>query len=301
MIVGAVLMIPGIVSTVSLVGLGQLHFQTIFRAGTEHPLLILLLGLSIVGAGIFAIGMVAYVVVGSLSHERAESGYGSVGTILACLGTAVLVANLLTLPYFLGQGVPQPGQPLVSPTAIFLSAVTLDGALLAVVYLRIVNPKVLSWRDMGLTWDELGLRVVQGLGLGILVIAATALVEAALRSIGIQQTQEQMFEGVRSATIPQFFLVLVAGAVIAPIVEEIFFRGYVFTASCRTYGVVPAFILSAILFGLAHVNLQAFIPILLIALVFCYAYWKTGSLIPSMIAHMMNNALALISLYFIPK
>jgi len=180
MIVGAVLMVPGIISTVSLVGLSGLHLQTIFRAGLEHPLLILLLGLSIVGAGIFAIGMVAYVVVGSLSHERAESGYGSAGTILACLGTAIVAANLLTLPYFLSLGGREPGQPLVTPTGLFLSVVALDGALLAVVYFRIVHPKVLSWHDLGLTGEALGQRVVQGFGLGVAVIVATALVETAL-------------------------------------------------------------------------------------------------------------------------
>ncbi len=301
MIAGTVLMVPGIISTVSLVGLAGFHLQTILRAGLEHPLLILLLGLSVIGAGIFAIGMVSYVVVGSLSHERAELGYGSVGTILACLGTAIVAANLLTLPYFLSVGEREPGQPLVTPIALFLSVVVLDGALLVIVYFRIVHPKVLSWHDLGLTRVELGERVAQGFGLGVLVIVATALVEAALRSVGIQQTQEQMFEGVRSASLGQFFLVLIAGAVIAPIIEEIFFRGYVFTAACRTYGVIPAFILSALLFSLAHLNLQALIPILLIAVLFCFAYWKTGSLVPSIIAHMMNNALALISLYFVQR
>jgi len=292
-------MMPGIISTVFLVGFERLQLQTILRTGEAHPLLLILLGLTVIGAVIVAFGLVAYVIVGSLSHDRAERGYGSVGTILACLGVAVIVANLLTLPYFLVEQRARPGEPVLTPDALFLSVAALDLALLGVLYVRIVHPKVLSWREMGLTTANFGERVGQGIVVGILVIIATALIEAALRLVGIQQTQERMFEGVLHASLPQFFLVLLAGAVIAPFAEEIFFRGYVFTAACRTYGVIPAFALSASVFALAHLNLQALLPILLIGVVFCYVYWKTGSLVPSMIAHAMNNALALISLYFL--
>lgn len=297
-IAGTVLTLPGIVSTVLIVGPAQLHAGTVLRSGQAHPILLLLLGLSIIGLGVLALGLVAYVVVGSLSHERAERGYGSLGTILACLAVAVIFANLLTLPYFLAVEAPRPGQPILTPTGLVYSIIALDGVLLGVVYLRIVHPGVLSWPQLGLTTSKFWDRVALGVGIGILVVVGSALIEAALRAVGINQTQEEMFAGVRNATLPQFVGVLLAGAVIAPIAEEIFFRGYVFTAARRTYGLAPAFILSALLFAIAHLNLQAFVPIFLIGLVFCYVYWRTGSLVPSMIAHVLNNALALISLYF---
>ena len=302
MIVGAVLTVPGIVSTALAVGLAGFHVQTVLGVGLKHPLVLALLGLSVVGFAVFSVGLVAYVIVGSLSHERAERGYGTIGTILACLGVAVIVANLLTLPYFLVQQSQHPTESVtLTPGGLVYSIVALDLVLVAIVYFRIVHPKVLSWAQLGLTTSALGERVAQGVGVGVLVILGSAVIEAALQSVGIHQTQEQMFEGVLNATIPQFIGVLLAGAVIAPIAEEIFFRGYVFTAARRTYGMILAFALSALLFAFAHLNVAAFIPILLIGVAFCYVYWKTGSLVPSMVAHMMNNAVALITLYFLHR
>lgn len=299
MLVGVVLTLPGLVEVISLAGPRGLHLPAILRAGEAQPLLLLLLGLAVVGVLIFSIGLVAYVIVSSLSPQRAAKGYGSVGTILACLGVAVIVANLLTLPYGLIVQAQHPNEPFIlTPGGLVYSVVALDGALLLVLYLRIVRPKVLSWAQLGLTGRQLDEQILRGIGVGIGVILGSAAVEALLRAVGIQQTQEEMFAGVRSASLPQFIGILLAAAVIAPIAEEIFFRGYVFTAARRTYGVPVAFALSAVLFGLAHLNLQALIPILLIGLVFCYVYWKTGSLVPTMVAHAMNNAVALISLYF---
>ncbi len=211
----------------------------------------------------------------------------------------MIVANVLTIPYAIVEGQRHPGQPLtLTPGGLVLSVVTLDGALLAVVFARIVRPGVLTWEQMGITLAELGDRVRRGLGVGVLAIVATAIVEAALRAFGVQQTQEEMFAGVRGADVGQFVGVLLAGAVIAPVCEEIFFRGYVFTAVRQRSGVPAAFLVSSLLFALAHLNLQAFLPILLIGIVFAFVYHRTGSLVPSMIAHSMNNALALSALYF---
>jgi hypothetical protein len=58
-------MMPGIISTVFLVGFERLQLQTILRTGEAHPLLLILLGLTVVGAVIIAFGLVAYVIVGS--------------------------------------------------------------------------------------------------------------------------------------------------------------------------------------------------------------------------------------------
>lgn len=291
-------MLPGIISTTLAIGSGTVRLPINVSSGGINALPLGWLALAFLGFVVFSVGLVAYVIGGSLSHRRAEQGYGSLGTILACLGVAVLIANLLSLPFFLIQMAQSSGNPLLSPGGLVYSVIILDGVLLAVLYVRIVHPCVLSWAQMGLTTGQFGERVLQGVGVGVVVIVGAALVEAALQAIGIHQTQEQMFAGVRSASLPQFIGVLLATAVLAPFTEETFFRGYIFTAARRTYGVAPAFFLSALLFALAHLNLQAFLPIFLIGLAFCYVYWKTGSLVPSMVAHAMNNALALIALYF---
>jgi len=302
-IVGLALAAPGVVSAARLVMLTGPSLRMLLAASQARPTFLLLLAMAAVGLLCAGSGVVAYVIVSSLSYQSARRGYGSVGTILACLITAVIVANLLTLPYALlvtaqGRG----GQPMVlTPGELVLSVLALDGSFLGVVYVRIVRPRVLSWRQMGLDATHFLRRLRQGVGVGVIVIIGSLAVAQILQRFGIHQTQEEMFRGVLNASLPQFVGVFLAAAIIGPICEEIFFRGYIFTAACRTYGAGPALALSSILFALAHLNLAAFVPILLIGSIFAFVYWRTGSLVPSMVAHVMNNALFIIALYVSPR
>src|SRR4051794_16522362 len=84
-------------------------------------------------------------------------------------------------------------------------------------------------------------------------------------------------------------------AVAAPIGEEIAFRGYLFPALTRWRGPWTGAILTGLLFGAAHflVYPVVFLP----ALTFfgfgaCLLFWFTGSLLPSICLHAINNAIA---------
>jgi membrane protease YdiL (CAAX protease family) len=92
--------------------------------------------------------------------------------------------------------------------------------------------------------------------------------------------------------------------VIAPIAEELFFRGFLFGALSgmrvrlggRELGPWIAAVLTAILFGLAHTgsaSSQYLIPLGFLGFVLCLVRWRTGSLYPCMALHSANNALAL--------
>lgn len=92
--------------------------------------------------------------------------------------------------------------------------------------------------------------------------------------------------------------------VIAPIVEEFFFRGFIFTVlrrmrvmvAGRDLGTWLAAIITGILFGLAHSGSalsQDLIPLGFLGFVLCLVRWRTGSLYPCMALHSLNNALAL--------
>ena len=91
-------------------------------------------------------------------------------------------------------------------------------------------------------------------------------------------------------------LVLFGVAVAAPIAEEIAFRGYLFAALTTWRGPWPAALVTALLFGAAHV--AAAPPEMLPALaVFgfaaCLLFWFTGSLLPCVAVHAFNNALVM--------
>jgi membrane protease YdiL (CAAX protease family) len=75
----------------------------------------------------------------------------------------------------------------------------------------------------------------------------------------------------------------------------------VFRAYLVAKGPVKAYIISALLFAILHLNLPAFIPTFAIGLILAFLYHRSGSLVPSIVAHALNNGFALTALYFVPR
>lgn len=91
----------------------------------------------------------------------------------------------------------------------------------------------------------------------------------------------------------------IAGAflvcVLAPIAEEILFRGFLFTTLRNKIGVWGGAVISGALFGAIHIGSApaGALPILaLLGMLFCGLYVVTGSLLPCIAAHCLNNAVA---------
>ncbi len=80
--------------------------------------------------------------------------------------------------------------------------------------------------------------------------------------------------------------------VLAPILEEILFRGFVYRIFVKTWPLWMGSILSAALFALIHVQFQTFIPLFVLGLLLNYTYQKTGSLWAPIAFHSLNNILA---------
>jgi membrane protease YdiL (CAAX protease family) len=82
--------------------------------------------------------------------------------------------------------------------------------------------------------------------------------------------------------------------VIAPVCEELFFRGFLFGA-LRRYGLVVATLMTGLAFGAAHVAsapLGFIVPLAALGMILCLVYERTGSLYPGMALHALNNAIA---------
>ncbi|HCD67363.1 MAG TPA: hypothetical protein DEQ56_02695 [Bacteroidetes bacterium] len=96
-----------------------------------------------------------------------------------------------------------------------------------------------------------------------------------------------------------FITSLVFMALIPAIAEEIFFRGFlmnIFNGIFKNMHV--SILVTALLFSVIHFQLLKVIPMFFLATVFGYAVYWTGSLWASIIAHFVNNAIAVIMLYF---
>lgn len=93
----------------------------------------------------------------------------------------------------------------------------------------------------------------------------------------------------------QFYICL-----LGPFLEELIFRG-VLLEGLRKYGNLFGIIMSSVLFGLMHQNIIQFIPSACVGIVWGYIAVKSGSLIPSILIHMLNNTMASLLLASVPK
>jgi membrane protease YdiL (CAAX protease family) len=152
-----------------------------------------------------------------------------------------------------------------------------------------------GWRALGFRRTPVGQAVawiVGGLAVSLAAtIAYGALVQ--LLRLNLQTNGDALAQEARYAPLTVVGALL-AAVFIAPICEELFFRGYLFAGLLRGIEVVPAVALSALLFAIAHGDVGSFVPLLIFGVVLAVARFKTGSIWPGMAMHILNNALTTI-------
>lgn len=87
------------------------------------------------------------------------------------------------------------------------------------------------------------------------------------------------------------FIGMMAVVLLAPIHEELVMRGIILQHSKRVHGIVGCMILSALLFGLFHMNIIQGVYVLPMGLFWAYVGYRYNSVVPCMICHMLNNLL----------
>lgn len=107
--------------------------------------------------------------------------------------------------------------------------------------------------------------------------------------LGASESIELMIEQAGYLQIGMIFLAIV---VLAPIVEEILFRGILFNLIARRKSTLFAMITSSIIFGFLHA--ETMVPTAVIGFVLCFIYHKTGNLYLAMGAHAFNNLIAFV-------
>ena len=177
--------------------------------------------------------------------------------------------------------------------------------LSAIAYLAVrLRQRGLSLAEIGLHRRQLLLNVLIG-ALGALVMIPAAY----LINIVTQVFSDRFFPNIAppyhplqgltatSGSAEIRWALFLAAAVGAPLLEEIFFRGALYGALRRRYGVPIALLASSAFFAILHPQLPlGFLPIALLGATFCALYEWRQSLIPGMIAHAMNNGLAFLML-----
>lgn len=228
----------------SLLGAAAIAIAVIANRGVASTLVL------IGGVVLLSIGLVA--AAGSQGIERRArnaEGYAGPSPLLvfaASIPVSVLVGVALALPLD-ALGVPLDG-PIVALLSVAVQAVIYVG----LIRLLVVDTGVLSWAAMGIRrFDVAAIRELAGGALwAIPVIVVTVPVSAILLSVFPVQPESPLPP---TGTAGGFALSLLAGVLVAPIGEEVLFRGFATTAWVRGLGARSGLLRAALLFALAHI------------------------------------------------
>ena len=162
----------------------------------------------------------------------------------------------------------------------------------------------LGIRKYNASWHVMGLRRFSmealAIGCGLMVLSwGFNLVYSLILALFNTRSQPDMSVLFTDTSSP--WGILLGGAVFAPIIEEIIFRGFIFGGLTKRYGWVKAAAISSALFALIHMQPFAILPIFILGVIFAFLYQYSGSIWPAVVMHMSSNLLALSAAYLISR
>jgi membrane protease YdiL (CAAX protease family) len=285
----------------SVMGLGVIVVSFLASANPAAPWIFL------AGLVVLAVGLLS--ALGSQAVERGrrtDLAYRGPSPVLAFI--AVVALTLLAILLVLAP-LSALGMDAQSPLATTVSLVLTTLMYLAVVRLLVVGPGALSWREMGL-----GARAgdaVRDLLVGALLaipVLVVTLVLGGLLSRFLEPAPSALPE---SGNALGLLANLASAAILAPVGEELFFRGFATTAWARAIGVWPAIVRGAAFFAIAHVvtltdasfasgaqrALFSFIALLPVGLALGWVFLSRRSLYAAIGLHAAFNALQVLALF----
>lgn len=187
------------------------------------------------------------------------------------------------------------------PENVALGFVGLGGQVLGLALAAgyLVARRRLTWRLLGPVrpgW----LQVALGLGIGIVgTIGAYTINAILVTAVGTEEPVEQeILQEVLLGGRATILAVLVA-VVMAPLVEEVLFRGLLFQSLRRRVGMWPAALLSTAVFAVVHVEIILSQPVALAGLFalgtfLAWAFHRTGSLVVPIVGHAVFNGISVL-------
>jgi uncharacterized protein len=179
--------------------------------------------------------------------------------------------------------------PTASTLAVALAVPTVLAAATAllITWVRGNGPRV----DLGLAWSwrDVGLGLAFGFG-GLALTIPASIVYVAIVGEDATSAVGDVFGGIRAGPALAV-LVLVIVVLVAPACEEILYRGLLWGGIERLAGRWVAFVVTTLLFALAHFEFTRTPLLFVVAIPIAIARLYTGRLLASIVAHQVNNLL----------
>ena len=221
---------------------------------------------------------------------------------VAFVATQIIVMAAFQVAKHFGFSVPKDNLVLFT---LALNAVVYSLALVVTVgvpYLAKLIPRDISLKKiLGIsTYPKLadvGMAVVAYVS--YLVVSALVMFAIIQLIPGFQANQEQEIGFKSLATSYEYILAFLALVVMAPLAEELLFRGYLFGRLRHFVSFIPATIITSLLFGLVHGQWNVGVDVFILSLALCYLREKTQSLWPAIFLHATKNGIAFILLFVV--
>ena len=159
---------------------------------------------------------------------------------------------------------------------------------------------IFGWKRI--SWKHLGFRGFKwtglAIGIGVLVVVYPLILIHNLILVWLRMgTQgDSIVQALKNIGSPALFVL--ASVILAPLAEEVLFRGFLFAGFRQRYGWVQAILLSSAIFALFHLQLAAFIPTFMLGAVLAFTYQRSNSIWPGIILHFLVNALGVCATLF---
>lgn len=143
--------------------------------------------------------------------------------------------------------------------------------------------------------------IIWALGAWVLYFFLTAVVAAALQfipSLDLTQKQEIGFSTLSGPW--EYILAFLTLVIVAPVFEEILFRGFLFGQIRERSGFWFSAILTSLTFALLHGQLNVGIDVFILSMFLCYLREKRQSILPGILVHAFKNGLAYSLLFILP-
>ena len=252
------------------------------------PVLLLLLGVLLLVVGLVMNAVRALIVRAALPPERYRGPAILVLLLLSIIvGTVVSLGAGGTVLALFDGGALSVGGTLLLLTSTQIGLVTVSGGLVAA-------PRALAGLHLappsGLVRSiliGLGLAVPAWIGATLLAFLATT----ALKALGFSE-DKSILDTVLNRGDPT--VILLAFLLVAPVAEELFFRGVVYNAWERERGPMVAVLGSAALFAVIHTSLFSLVPIFALGVTLAMLFRSTRSLPAAMAMHAAFNAISVV-------
>jgi membrane protease YdiL (CAAX protease family) len=194
--------------------------------------------------------------------------------------------------------------PALSPLEfdlLILFQFVVEGVLVVLVLAALPSLSKFSLSELGFrmpTASNVGTAI---LGAGVMVVVANG-GATLIESLAHSQHQQDIVQIFKQLHDSKTIAIFVAFAVVfAPFAEETFFRVFFFNLGMRYAGFWGGAAVSGVLFGIAHGDVYAALPLALGGVVLCAVYYRTRNAYASMISHALFNTLSIVLLLFVPK